>query len=96
MNLKRNNINQIAGMFFITILVQFISLIRGSIVAYKFGISIELDALNFSMSTIGVLFSFISAGIGTILIPNLVKNKKEMMEKNRRKKKKKRKKEKQK
>ncbi len=76
MNLKRNNINQIAGMFFITILVQFISLIRGSIVAYKFGISIELDALNFSMSTIGVLFSFISAGIGTILIPNLVKNKK--------------------
>lgn len=70
---NKNSINQLSLMVFITIIIQVTSLVRTSIIASKFGVSVEIDALNFTNSIAGFIFSFVSSGITTILIPNMIK-----------------------
>src|SRR5690348_8784226 len=71
MNTKRNSASQLSVMILLTIITQLFILMKNSIVASKFGISTELDAFNFANSTGGFVYSFIGAGISTILMPNL-------------------------
>ena len=68
------NLASISVMVIITILTQFLSLSRTSLVASIFGTSIEMDAYNFSLSIITFLFGFFSAGITTIIIPYYIKD----------------------
>lgn len=65
---------QLSLMMFLTILTQVIMLIKTSVVASNFGVSIEMDSFNFA-NNIGVfIYSFIGAGVTTVLIPNLINN----------------------
>lgn len=66
------NYSKVILMIFLTIITQAIMLIKTSIVASNFGISVEMDAFNFSNSIGTFIYSFIGAGITTVLIPNLV------------------------
>lgn len=71
MDTKRNSVSQLSVMILLTIITQLFILMKNSIVASKFGISTELDAFNFANSTGSFVYSFIGAGISTILMPNL-------------------------
>lgn len=62
-------------MITLTIIIQVIVLIRTSIIASKFGISPEMDGFNFANSIGTFIFSFIGAGVTTVLIPSIIGNK---------------------
>ncbi|KRF60808.1 hypothetical protein ASG99_07680 [Bacillus sp. Soil768D1] len=71
MDTKKNSINQLTVMIFLTIITQVFILMKNAIVASKFGISADLDAFNFANSISSFIYSFIGAGISTILMPSL-------------------------
>lgn len=73
--INKTGINQLSFMILISIIIQVTSLLKTSITASKFGVSLEIDALNFTNSIGGFIFSFVSSGITTILIPNIIKKK---------------------
>ena len=54
-------------------ITQVVSLMKSSIVAGTFGVSAEMDAFNFANSVSSFLFSFVIAGVSTIIIPCYVK-----------------------
>lgn len=68
---------QVAFMLFLTILTQFLSICKSSMVVANFGAGNELDAFNFSNNIISFFFAFISTGITTVIIPAYVKKKDE-------------------
>lgn len=68
---NRKAINQLSTMVLITILTQLFLLIKNSLVAANFGVSAELDAFNLTTNISNFIYSFIGAGISTILIPYL-------------------------
>lgn len=68
---------QLAIMMVLTIFTQIITILKTSTVASQFGATVEMDAFNFSNSIGTFIFSFIGAGVTTVLIPNLVKKNKE-------------------
>ena len=65
---------QLSLMMFLTILTQVIMLIKTSVVASNFGESIEMDSFNFANNIGEFIYSFIGAGVTTVLIPNLINN----------------------
>lgn len=82
LELKNNNANkkqflQLFIMIVLTILTQIITILKTSTVAGLFGATVEMDAFSFSNSIGTFIFSFIGAGITTVLIPNLVSDEKE-------------------
>lgn len=60
-------------MFTLSCITQVVSLMKSSIVAGTFGVSAEMDAFNFANSVSAFLFSFVIAGVSTIVIPCYVK-----------------------
>ena len=68
---------QLAIMIVLTIFTQVVTILKTSTVASQFGATVEMDAFNFSNSIGTFIFSFIGAGVTTVLIPNLVKKDKE-------------------
>lgn len=68
---NKNVINQLSSMVFITILTHIFMLIKNSLVAANFGVSAELDAFNIANNVSNFVYSFLGAGISTILIPYL-------------------------
>lgn len=58
-------------MVLLTILIQLFALIKNALVASYFGIGIELDAFNLSNRISTFIYSFIGAGISTVIIPYL-------------------------
>lgn len=68
---NRKAYNQIGMMVLITIITQILMLFKNSIVAANFGVSAELDAFNLGNNFANFIYSFIGAGISTILIPYL-------------------------
>lgn len=71
MKTGKNSINQLSIMILLTIITQVFMLLKNSIVASKFGVSTDLDAFNFANSVSSFVYSFIGAGISTILMPSL-------------------------
>lgn len=63
-------------MMFLTIATQGTMLLKTSVVASNFGASIEMDAFNFANNIGNFIYSFIGAGVTTVLIPNLVNKEK--------------------
>ena len=59
----------------ISVLIQLFMLFQNMIAASRFGISGEMDAFNIAYNITTFIFSFFSAAITTILIPNLVRKK---------------------
>ena len=70
---KNSNIYSLALMIMLSCLIQIVALVKSSLVAGTFGISMEMDAYNFSNSISTLIYSFIIAGISTIVIPCYVK-----------------------
>lgn len=68
---KNKSFNQLSIMILLTIITQIFMLLKGSIIAAKFGVSTDLDAFNIANSIGGFAYSFIGSGISTILMPNL-------------------------
>lgn len=62
-------------MLSLTLLTQLLIVIKSSRVAALFGTSIEMDAYNFVNNIATFLFCFIGAGVGTVLVPHMVKEK---------------------
>ncbi|WP_270360913.1 lipid II flippase MurJ, partial [[Eubacterium] hominis] len=60
---------QLGCMIGLTLLTQLITLIKMSVVASNFGVSVQMDAFNFSNNIASFIFSFISTGVATVLIP---------------------------
>lgn len=60
-------------MVMLSCITQVISLMKSSVVAGTFGVSAEMDAFNFANSVSSFLFSFVIAGVATIVIPCYVK-----------------------
>ncbi|MTT32161.1 hypothetical protein GMB86_09085 [Terrilactibacillus sp. BCM23-1] len=71
MGIKGNAIHQLGLMMLLTILTQFFILIKNSLTASYFGISTELDVFNLTTNFSNFVYSFIGAGVSTILIPYL-------------------------
>ncbi|MCS0826783.1 polysaccharide biosynthesis C-terminal domain-containing protein [Cytobacillus firmus] len=72
MSNKKNSLKQIFYMVILTFGTQICLLIINSILASQFGVSVEMDALALSNSISIFIYSFIGAGVTTILIPKLV------------------------
>lgn len=64
-------IKQLNTMILLTIGTQIFILAQNAIVAYYFGVSDEIDAFNLTKNISNFVFSFIGAGISTIIIPFL-------------------------
>ena len=60
-------------MIILSCITQVVSLMKSSVIAGTFGVSAEIDAFNFANSIATFLFSFVTAGISTIIIPCYVK-----------------------
>ena len=58
-------------MVLLTIITQVFILLKNAIVAAIFGISSELDAFNLANNITTFVYSFIGAGISTVIIPYL-------------------------
>lgn len=58
-------------MVILTIIIQFFTLIKGAIIASYFGVSLELDAFNLANRISTFVYSFIGAGVSTVIIPYL-------------------------
>lgn len=76
---KHNNSNRKAFikliiMIGLTLITQVVTILKTSTVASSFGATVEMDAYNFANSIGTFIFSFIGAGVTTVLIPNLVKD----------------------
>lgn len=56
-------------MIILSVVTQVISLVKGATIASKFGATSEMDAFNFTQSIANFIFSFVSTGITTVLIP---------------------------
>lgn len=76
-NSNKKAFMQLAIMIGLTVMTQVVTILKTSTVAGKFGATVEMDAFNFSNSIGTFIFSFIGAGITTVLIPNLVKKDKQ-------------------
>ena len=72
---NHKNLFMLALMVVISCLTQILALMKSSTVAGIFGTGNDIDAYNFATSTAGFIFSFVAAGISTIIIPSYVKKK---------------------
>ena len=75
MNGNKKAYTQIILMIFISLATQLVALARMSVVAKSFGTNVSMDAYNFCNSLSTFIFSFISTGISTVLIPAIVQKK---------------------
>lgn len=75
MSSNKKAFRQLFFMLFLTFATQAVTLIKLSVTAKNFGATVEMDAFNFSNSIGTFLFSFISTGITTVLIPAIVQKK---------------------
>ena len=75
METNRKAVRQLSLMMFLTMCTQVIVLLKSSITASNFGASIEMDAFNFTNTIATFIFSFISTGITTVLIPAIINKK---------------------
>jgi len=69
----KKNFGKLALMIIITFISQLLVLSKSSIVAGLFGAGNEMDAYNVAVNIASFVFSFVLAGISTIVIPEYVK-----------------------
>lgn len=70
---KDNGLIKMVFMVIISCLTQIITILKSSIIAGNFGVSNDMDAFNFANSIASFIFSFVIAGISTVVIPCYVK-----------------------
>lgn len=63
--------NQLIMMIMVTVVTQVFILLKNSLLAANFGVSVEIDAFNFTTNISNFVYSFIGAGISTVLMPYL-------------------------
>ena len=61
-------------MIIISCMTQVLTLLKSTVVAGHFGISVEMDAFNFANSIVSFVFGFVSAAISTVVIPKYASN----------------------
>ena len=66
---KNDNLVKLCFMIILTVGVQFLTLIKSTIVASTFGTSEGIDAYNYVNSIVSFVFGIAVAGISTIIIP---------------------------
>ena len=71
---KHSGLAKLALMVVLSCLTQVITLMKSSVVAGAFGASAEMDSFSLANSVATFIFSFIIAGVATVVIPCYVKN----------------------
>lgn len=64
---------QLSLMVVITTISQIFAIYKSTIIAARFGASMELDAYNFANNMATFILTFISSGITTVIIPSYIK-----------------------
>ena len=64
---------RLSFMLVLTLATQAVTIFKSSRVAALFGTSVEMDAFNFINSVSGFVFSFMGAGVCTVLIPYMAR-----------------------
>ena len=59
-------------MIVISCVTQILTLMKSSMVAGRFGTSMEMDAYNFANSLVSFIFGFVAAAVSTVIIPSYV------------------------
>lgn len=70
------NMIQLPLMILISVITQFLLIMKSSYTAAQFGASEQMDAYNFANNVTSFLFSFIGSGVTTVIIPAYVNKKK--------------------
>lgn len=68
---NRKVANQLAMMILVSFITQIFMLLKNSLLAANFGLGVELDAFNFTINISNFIYSFVGAGIATVLVPYL-------------------------
>lgn len=72
-NKKSGAVFQLSGMMIITLITQFLSIYKSSIIAANFGVCVEMDAYHFANNLSTFFLTFIGTGVTTVIIPSYVK-----------------------
>ncbi|WP_034451988.1 murein biosynthesis integral membrane protein MurJ [Butyrivibrio sp. AE2032] len=70
---KKGAVIQLSGMMIVTLITQFLSIYKSSLIAANFGVSVEMDAYHFANNLSTFFLTFISSGITTVIIPAYIK-----------------------
>lgn len=70
---RHNDALQLTIMIAITLITQILAIFKSSFIASIFGAGVELDAYNFANNMTTFVFTFVSAGITTVVLPSYVK-----------------------
>jgi len=73
---KHKNAIQLSLMVALSLLVQALSLYKSHFTAVKFGATEFMDAYNYAFSIAIFVFSFVTSGITTVIVPSYVKKEK--------------------
>ena len=73
MKSNRQALAQLSMMFVLTFAVQLLVLLKASKTAAIFGVTAEMDVYNFINTIATFLFSFLGAGVSTVLIPTFAR-----------------------
>lgn len=70
---KHSGLAKLVLMIVLSCVTQIITLMKSSVVAGTFGASAEMDSFSFANSAATFIFSFVTAGVATVVIPCYVK-----------------------
>lgn len=70
---KHSGLIKLILMIILSCVTQVVTLMKSSLVAGNFGASTEMDSFSFANSVVTFIFSFIIAGVATVVIPCYVK-----------------------
>lgn len=68
---NRKVANQLVMMILVSFITQIFMLLKNSLLAANFGLGVELDTFNFTTNISNFVYSFVGAGIATVLVPYL-------------------------
>ena len=70
---RHKGLLRLSLMIVLSCMLQVISLMKSSVVAGRFGVTSAMDSFNFANSIATFIFSFVIAGVSTVVIPCYVK-----------------------
>ena len=70
---QKNDLIKFVFMVAISCVTQILTLLKSSIMANYFGVTADMDSINFANSIVTFVFSFVTAGIATVVMPCYIK-----------------------
>lgn len=70
---RHKGLLRLSLMIVLSCMLQVVSLMKSSVIAGRFGVTSAMDSFNFANSIATFIFSFVIAGVSTVVIPCYVK-----------------------